>query len=116
MLVVLNMELVCTMSSMKHICHGWLTSILVFPYFQLLIQNGAIVSLTNKDRETPLDKVKENLQEKLKGEGILKLSSEFINVLLTALAVTCGQDLAVIQYQSMIIPYDILNEIFVSIF
>ena len=42
-------------------------------YFQLLIQNGAIVSLTNKYGETPLDKVKESLQDKLKGEAILEL-------------------------------------------
>ena len=38
--------------------------------FQLLIQNGAVVSLTNKNGETPLDKVKESLQDKLKGKGI----------------------------------------------
>ena len=42
-------------------------------FFQLLIQNGAIVSLTNKYGETPLDKVKEGLEDKLKGEGILEL-------------------------------------------
>ena len=36
---------------------------------QLLIQNGAVVSLANKYGETPLNKVKESLQEKLKGEA-----------------------------------------------
>ncbi|XP_065883777.1 integrin-linked protein kinase-like [Dysidea avara] len=49
---------------------------------ELLIQNGAIVSLANKIGETPLDKTKESLQDKLK-----------------ALAVSCGQDLAVVHYR-----------------
>ena len=71
-------------------------------YLQLLIQNGAVVSLTNKYGETPLDKVKESMEDKLKGEGILKpVLSDFTNIiLLTALAVSCGQDLGVVHYKS----------------
>ena len=47
-------------------------------YLQLLIENGAIVTLANKDEETPLDKAKENLVEKLKGEQIMKFNKLFI--------------------------------------